>query len=257
MASDTATTCAVGCGIISLIAAWVMAIVIFSIMVAQNRSEEWRLSLVKFYGSGASTMTKVLARDWVLPPFVDIKVRHAEDTCPYTHPEDVMYEIWPGTRMRCDCLEREGDRLVDIDMVCQRGDDAPHNSPDCLDATADAPMVLNRFNGVRYCGKRGIESIKTMQRPVKDGTGQYNCPRGTVACNEEWLASTATLEYVVCRKEYDLAEDVCPITSLAFEVSEEQATDWEFVPLESDFVSVFEGDIKGIYVTRKVVQHGI
>ena len=239
MAVIDKTTYAAGCGISIVIVAWIMAIVIFSKMVAQNKSDDWRLGLVKFYGSGANTMTKVLTRDWVLPPFVDIKVRPAEDTCPYTHPEDVMYEIWPGTRMRCDCLEREGDRLVDMDMVCQRGDDAPHNSPDCLDATADAPLVLNRFDGVRYCGKRGIESIKTMQRPVKGENGQYSCPAGSVACNEEWLESMATLEYVVCRKEYDLAEYVCPITSLAFKVSEEQAQDWEFVPLESDFVSVF------------------
>lgn len=37
-----------------------------------------------------------------------------KDACPGVS-EEVAYAIFPGTRMSCDCLEREGDRDVVMD----------------------------------------------------------------------------------------------------------------------------------------------
>ena len=65
----------------------------------------------------------------------------------------------------CDCLERESERSYDLDMMCKRGDKAPHNSEDCIDVGALAPVVQNRLDGVRYCGKRSETSLKEMVRP--------------------------------------------------------------------------------------------
>ena len=51
----------------------------------------------------------------------------------------------------CDCLEREGDRIVDMDMICERtgarsklngGTGIPkHKSEDCHDVQAVHPIV--------------------------------------------------------------------------------------------------------------------
>ena len=42
----------------------------------------------------------------------------------------------------CDCLEREDHRTIDLDIICERGDDDEmHSSKDCLDVPAIHPIV--------------------------------------------------------------------------------------------------------------------
>ena len=92
---------------------------------------------------------KILAKSWEARPFVDILVLTDdqagsdtnENSCPESHPDDLFYEIWMGTRAMCDCLERSKDRKYDLDTLCIRGRDAPHNSEDCKDVGSEAPMV--------------------------------------------------------------------------------------------------------------------
>ena len=61
--------------------------------------------------------------------------------------------------MMCDCLEREEGRDLFFDRACDKsiGDDSTVEgaeiSPDCHKIGGLAPMILNTFNGVRYCGK--------------------------------------------------------------------------------------------------------
>ena len=41
-------------------------------------------------------------------PFVDAIVLYAEENrqgCPASHPEELIFEVWPGTRALCDYLE--------------------------------------------------------------------------------------------------------------------------------------------------------
>ena len=66
----------------------------------------------------------------------------------------------------CDCLEREEDRDYFLGIECIRGDEnAPHNSPDCLDLPGKNPIILNIVKGARYCGKRSGVAFKDAVRP--------------------------------------------------------------------------------------------
>ena len=128
-------------------------------------------------------------------------------------------------------------------MICDKETDkSKHISPDCFEGPADPPMVLNNLHGLRYCGKRALYSMKDAQRPIRvdeqeqsEGGRPYTCPEGTVACNEEWLSSASSVDFVICRLESEDPEDVCPITSLAFKVDEDDPAfdSWEFNALDT------------------------
>ena len=51
-------------------------------------------------------MFPILKKSWQAKPFVDVIMTTAK-SCPETHPDDLIYEVWLGTRGMCDCLERE------------------------------------------------------------------------------------------------------------------------------------------------------
>ena len=70
----------------------------------------------------------ILEKSWQSKPIVGIRAftdRGSQKVggCPVEYPEDIMYDIWPGTRGMCDCLEREGDRRADMNEMCLRGKD--------------------------------------------------------------------------------------------------------------------------------------
>ena len=151
------------CCILSyMLLAWALAIAASSIMIHQNKEKTWSKKLTQLY-EGENSAPYALMKSWEKQPFVDIRVLDAEEYpyCPDEYPEDVVYDIWLGTRAMCDCLEREGDRLVEFDKMCDKtGEDGNVNEEDCLDVPALSPMVLNVVNGVRYCGKRGGSSLR-------------------------------------------------------------------------------------------------
>ena len=115
------------CGIIGgcyILTAWSLAIAASSMMIYQVNSGSWVTSITRLYSS-QQTLPTLLLSSWAKQPFVGIKVLDAEEypTCPSDYPEDVVYDIWLGTRAVCDCLENAGDRIVTLDIICYRGDD--------------------------------------------------------------------------------------------------------------------------------------
>lgn len=78
-------------------------------------------------------------RDWSLAPFVGVKVVSAELPCPEDFPDDVIYDIWPGTRQRCDCLEWKDRSNVFLDTICDKEGDPAHRNDACYDVAADPP----------------------------------------------------------------------------------------------------------------------
>ena len=64
---------------------------------------------------------KNIARSWTRKPFVAVKAFDAKETlaCPFEYPEELLYDIWLGTRMMCDCLERADDRTIAFDRECE------------------------------------------------------------------------------------------------------------------------------------------
>ena len=107
--------------------------------------------------------------------------------CPETHPDDVVYEVWPGMTQMCDCLERSSNREIFRDIRCDKvGKKKTHGSPDCFDVPGHPPIVQNRVNGIKVCGRRadGL-TLMSVTRPRKlSDSDSYRCPEGTKACNE-------------------------------------------------------------------------
>ena len=120
------------------ILAFLTVIPLVSVMIYQSSHGNWTQDLIheldRLNGVG-----KELNKSWSAEPFVSGLAIDSEtypSGCPITH-EELIYDIWPGTTMMCDCLER-GEGLSDqreyfLDIQCSRGKNQPHNSPDCFD----------------------------------------------------------------------------------------------------------------------------
>ena len=66
-------------------------------------------------------VTSTLARGWKTEPFIDVIVMDSTlDTagCPADFPDEVVYDIWPGTMQMCDCMQRKEERKIDIGTEC-------------------------------------------------------------------------------------------------------------------------------------------
>ena len=83
----------------------ILAIAASSWIVNLNNSERW---VKQFEGFTADPFKPVL-KSWDAKPFVDVRLISTENGnfCPESHPEDIIHEVWLGTRGLCDCLERE------------------------------------------------------------------------------------------------------------------------------------------------------
>ena len=138
----------------------------------------------------------------------------------------------------CDCLERAGNRDYFLNKLCSRKSDnrafsqtwgslkevgitANNNaqeSEDCFNVAASPPQIINRFDGLVICGKRGGYTFENMVRPKDIFNGKYNCPRRHTPCNDNFFdVSSSGKDYVVCIPEGVEKETVCPITSIAFD----------------------------------------
>ena len=109
-------------------------------------------------------MSDSLLKSWGTEPFTDIIVVDVNETkmtdCPETHPDELIYEVWPGTRQMCDCLENDNLREFYLDVVCKgsgtkgNGGSVPQASDGCFDVQGHHPIVQNSINGIKVCGKR-------------------------------------------------------------------------------------------------------
>lgn len=82
---------------------------------------------------------------WSQQPYVDVIVVDASENplgCPESHPEELIYEVWPGTKGVCDCLERYRDREYYLGIHCEKeGKSAEHKDDDCFEISARNPIV--------------------------------------------------------------------------------------------------------------------
>ena len=169
-----------------------------------------------------------------------------------------------GTRFACSCLERPGERTIgtiNFDEGCQNEydeDDCAEGCStienECREIAAFTPIVLNVINGVRYCGKPGKHSLSEATRPNKDEeTDDWKCPPSHKACNEEFFARERGADYVICYPENEEKDLYCPVTSISFDVPTGEESLYEWQPINSGK----EGDLRGLYISKKVMQYGI
>ena len=62
--------------------------------------------------------------DWNTKPFVDMVVT-TDYKCPATHPDEVLYDLWLGATLLCDCIERDGTAYRDTH--CDKGKNGQHS----------------------------------------------------------------------------------------------------------------------------------
>jgi len=91
---------------------------------------------------------------------------------------------------------------------------------------AQPPIVQNKINGIKICGKRADGyALATAKRPESLDGGVYNCPEGTWACNDSFLANTDLVDYAICIPDSASKNEACPITSFAFSLEDLESSE--------------------------------
>ena len=90
--------------------------------------------------------------------------------------------------------------------------------------------------------------------PLTNGEGsangrKYACPESYEACNDDWFDQPDGAEFVVCKPVGD-QDFQCPITSIKFGVTDLERDEFEY-EWKGD------GQNRGVWVSRKVMQHGL
>ena len=96
----------IGCSAIT-VAVYIVCLTIYGIVCSSYMTHIyhngiWRVEYEHILEGEVSILSD-LFRDWGSYPFVDAIIT-SSTSCPSSHPEDLVYDMWPGTRGRCDCL---------------------------------------------------------------------------------------------------------------------------------------------------------
>ena len=68
-------------------------------------SNRWRNKIIAFDSENLLPL-KIMNRSWNTKPFIDMIVTR-DTKCPDSHPDEVVYETWLGSKGFCDCLRDE------------------------------------------------------------------------------------------------------------------------------------------------------
>ena len=129
-------------------------------------------------------MVDSLVRSWNTELFTDIYAIdmeqsrnigvHKAGACPDSHPEELVFDVWQGSTIMCDCLQKWGDREYEYgyDRTCDRYSNSrdsrsPESTKDCIDVRANPPIIMNSVNGIKVCASRGSGlTYANIKRPV-------------------------------------------------------------------------------------------
>ena len=241
--------CYLCCGMYACVVA-IMVIAISSWMINISNSNRWRQWYNNILEGDAAVIGEAY-RSWYSSPVVEIELKDIDQYgwsagCSQGF-EELAYDIWPGTRGHCDCLQRAGQRDWSMDKGCSRGKQGTQKSPDCHDRHGLAPIVQNRIKNALICGKRSTKSFNEMVRPEKVD-GKWQCPENYKACEDHFDKDDGH-NYIICYEKGSKFKEECPITDFAFEIEESEQGLYE----KRDGA----GLIPSYYVSRKKMRHGI
>ena len=95
-----------GVGVIITFIWWCLWVAVLSVMIHyDNNPISSNVDLNYIYQ---------VATDWNTSPFVDMTVA-TDDRCPTSHPDEVIYDLWAGATILCDCIDRDGEAHRDIE----------------------------------------------------------------------------------------------------------------------------------------------
>ena len=141
----------------------------------------------------------MITHDWSSQFYVDLVTVDADQSCPTTHPEEVIYDIWPGTTLACDCLDHKNREKYELHQKCKRsGKTADH--PLCKDVSAKAPIIQNKIKNFKFCAQLGDSYFDSTVQPIQVDEGTWSCAEGYQPCDEDSIASQDinTLSRVIC-----------------------------------------------------------
>ena len=101
-------------------------VVAIIVVAGKMYDDMWLTGPIQEVVSKQNAVADNLIMSWNTDPFSDIVVVDIDTNspgnteCPATHPHDVIYSVWPGTRHMCDCLERVDDRQYFLDITCRK-----------------------------------------------------------------------------------------------------------------------------------------
>lgn len=103
----------IGCCCCSMICAIVAGIMLSLRLddAGAGRGQEgaWLIESAQMAQASQTQVQDSLVNSWISEPFTDIVVLNSlTDTrgCPTQYPDEVIYDLWPGTQQMCDCLAR-------------------------------------------------------------------------------------------------------------------------------------------------------
>lgn len=127
----------------------------------------------------------------------------------------MLYQVWRGTTMACDCRHVNGKYYRDTRCIRRRDDSVGQHPAQCTEQVSHPPIVMNRLNGVRVCAKRGTVGYGQVQRNLEIQIGGV-CPNGYDYCGSHYNNIRPTAENTICLPVSDVKAGKCPITDLKF-----------------------------------------
>jgi len=122
--------------------------------------------------------------------------------CPKDHPHEVVYDVWQGINLWCDCKSKLGVKYILINNDCLNVQDGL-----CTKQDAVSPLVIDNLGGYKVCGKRGTPFVDMVRAVVaKPKKGEKVDPKKPLAwgCQKEG--------YIPCNLEGDPETVICVAT---------------------------------------------
>ena len=91
--------------------------------------------------------SRLIQKDWQDEFYVDLVTIDSSDSCPSTHPEMFIFDIWPGIAHSCDCtLAYDGNGGFEFNDICGVDEDDHklefHQDNDkCFDVRSVPPII--------------------------------------------------------------------------------------------------------------------
>ena len=112
------------CACFSMLMAVIVGIVSAIKLKSSGMEQTWMLQNVHLAEAYQNQKIDQLAPSWEKEPYVDIVVQDTSKLmqgCPATHPEEVIYNVWPGTEQMCDCTHRSRGAVLEMSSWCAKG----------------------------------------------------------------------------------------------------------------------------------------
>lgn len=93
-------------------------------LMNDNNQEDWVQSMSELHAV-QTALPRSIIDSWDQKFYTDLHVVDMTDEqadeskdCPSSHPEELIFNVWPGTVQACDCAKNDGKRVQTKHMMC-------------------------------------------------------------------------------------------------------------------------------------------